>query len=411
MASPLPAPALAYARPNLRARVGLAVLVAPLAAACALYGLVLVQAAQNHQDLDTYLSAARDFLQGRPLYQPFLTHPFPDPTLRPAFIYPPVFAPLAAAFSVLPEVMQPWTWLIAMQAAILLTFTLMMRALRPTIPGVVLAGIATLTFYPLWVDAVQGQANAVVLLLTIGGIVLLTRGHDGGALALGAAAAIKLTPILALLWLAWERRWRAAGLMLLAFGLLTGVGFLARPSDSVSYFRDVLPQLAKGTAYYSNQSLSGVLARLFTTNAYTDPWLPLPVEGVAVVGVGLLLLAFWAVTMRRHDPLARALAFLALLPLLSSVTWEHHLIALLPLCWMVIVELARRGWPPAATAIMAALLIGFDLLARWRPGPTPFTPAFRAAQTGDPLVLLTANSLFLATLAFFLLSPWLLRTR
>lgn len=406
-----PAPALAATRPHARARLGLAALVAVLAASATLYGLILAQGAQAHQDLDAYLQAGRDLLHGRPLYQAFLQHPFPDPTLRPAYIYPPVFALLAVALGAVPAALRGWAWLIAMQVGLGFAFALLLRAARPGVPGVALAGALTLTFYPLWVDILQGQANALVLALTVAGVVLVAQGRDHGAVALGVAAAVKLTPVLAIAWLAWERRWRAAGFLLLGFVLSTGVGAALRPSDTLTYFRDVLPQLARGTAYYSNQSIAGLYDRLFTANPYTDPWLRLGPAPLAMVVLGILLLAFWAVTLRGHDPLLRAVAFLPLLPLLSSVTWEHHLIVVLPLCWLVVVELARRRWPLLESGVMVALLCGFDVLARWRPGPALLTAGYRSAQTADPLVLLTANGLLLATLALFLLSPWLLRAR
>src|SRR5437588_310983 len=211
-----------------------------------------------------------------------------------------------------------------MPIALAVAFLLVLRAVRPSLSGGLLAAAATLTFFPLWVDALQGQANALILALTVTGVVLVARGRDGGALSLGLAAALKLTPILALAWVAFERRWRAFGLLLAGFLGTTG---------------------------------------------------------------------------------------LAALPLLSSVTWEPHLIRRLPLVWMVIFELARRGWPPAECGAMIAVMAGFDVLARWHPGPAPLSSSFRAAQTSDPLILLSANSLVLATLALFLLSPWLLRAR
>jgi hypothetical protein len=127
--------------------------------------------------------------------------------------------------------------------------------------------------------------------------------------------------------------------------------------------------------------------------------------------LGLILLSYWALALRGHEPPQRAVAFLPILPLLSSVTWEHHLLILLPLVWTVIVELDRRRWPLNESLVTAALIAGFSALSRWHPGPPPLSPSFRAAQTADPLVLLSANALLLSTLALFLLSPWLLRAR
>ncbi len=70
-----------------------------MGSALAVYLFVLGSAGLHHQDLDPYLVAGRHVWNGEPLYATFLQHPFPDPTLRPAFIYPPAFALLTLASS------------------------------------------------------------------------------------------------------------------------------------------------------------------------------------------------------------------------------------------------------------------------------------------------------------------------
>jgi hypothetical protein len=63
------------------------------------------------------------------------------------------------------------------------------------------------------------------------------------------------------------------------------------------------------------------------------------------------------------------------------------------------------------TAALSGVLLLFSVLSRWPAGPAFGQPGFRAAQTMDPVVFLTANSLFFATLILFLSAPWLLRSR
>ena len=406
-------PANAPVMPAARARfpVGTLLNAALLAAAATLYGLVLVQALGRHQDFDTYLTAGRDLLQGRPLYATFLQHPFPDPTLRPAFIYPPAFSLLVAPLGLLVDGVAAGVWLLAMQAALAAAAVIVVRSLRPgpaTITGI---AALTLTFFPLWVDAIQGQANLLVLLLTVAGIVGVLRGRSYAGLALGAAAALKLVPLLLLGWLLVERRWRALGYMLGGATLVTAAGAAVRPGDTVTFLTRVLPQLSHGTGFYDNQSLNGVLTRLLAANPYTQPWFALPWEPALLVALAGLLAGLWLFRSRGLSHFDRAFCALPLLPLLSSVTWEHHLVMLLPLLWLVVDRLQRLGWPRVETATLGFLLAGFSLVARWHPGPSFSTSGFRQAQTADPLVLLTANSLFITTLALFLLCPWLLRSR
>src|SRR5207245_8476041 len=103
-----------------------------------------------------------------------------------------------------------------------------------------------------------------VLLPTCLGNVLIARDRPGAAVAIGVACAIKLTPLLLIVWLLVERRFRAVALLLAGFVGATAVGALVRPGDTVTFFRDVAPALASGTAFYSNQSLAGVLGRIFS---------------------------------------------------------------------------------------------------------------------------------------------------
>ena len=381
------------------------------AAACTLYALVLIQGAERHQDFNAYLQAGRDLIHGHPLYATFLHHPFPDATLRPAFIYPPAFAILVASLAIGPAWLGIALWVIACQAALLASLAIVIRAERPSFPAAVAVLCLTLTFYPLWVDVIQGQANLLILLLVTVGIVGVVRARPAWAAAIGLAAALKLTPLLLLGWLLVERRFREAAWLLGGFTLVTAVGALVRPADTIAFFTQVLPALAKGTAFYANDSVSGLLARVFAVNPYTDPWLALRFESLLPAGAALLLGGLWLWRGRRGSPLQRALTFLPLLPLLSAVTWSHHLVLLLPVLWVAIISSARRGWPAGETAALAAVTVTMSLVARWSFGPAFGHPGFRAAQTMDPAVFLVANSLVLGTLGLFLLAPWLLRFR
>ena len=395
----------ARVRPRLLAQAAL------VAAALTFYGLVLGQAAGRHQDFDAYLAAARDVLQGHSLYATFLHHTFPDATLRPAYIYPPAFALLMAPFALLPAPTAAIAWLLGCQAALVASLLLIFRAERPASWAATTVLCLTFTFYPLWIDAIQGQANLPILLLVVAGIVGTVRGRPAWAAALGVAAALKLTPLLLIAWLLLERRFREVAWMLGGFALVTAAGALLRFDDSLSFFSRVLPALAGGTAFYANHSLPGLLARILVPNAYTDPWYSLPYESALAAILALLLCGFWVWQGRAGAPLNRALAFLPLLPLLSAVTWPHHLVILLPVIWVAVFAVARRGWPLAPIMVIALLTLSFSLLARWQVGPAFGEAGFRSAQTTDALVFLTANSLSIGMLLLFFTAPWLLRSR
>lgn len=379
--------------------------------AVAVYGVILFGGGLHQQDVGAYLQGARDLLAGRPLYASFLHHPFPDPTLRPAYIYPPAFAVLLSPLALLPETVAVLCWQAINQIALIAALVVGARGLKPSRWALAAMIVATATFYPLWIDAVQGQANLLILLLTtIGVFGVLLRGPQF-AIALGVAAALKLTPALVLMWLLIDRRWRAAAWMAGGFALVTALGAVFRLQDSVTFFSRVLPALAHGTAFYANQSISGFLLRVSSVNPYTDPWISFALPMVLIALVMALLLGYWLWRTADASPSLRVLAFLPLIPLASAVTWPHHLVILLPAIWAGFAAIAERGWPRVPTATLVAVLLGFDLLTRLPASPAYGTSGFRLAQTQDPLVVLTANAMLLATLTLFLAAPWLLRSR
>jgi alpha-1,2-mannosyltransferase len=379
--------------------------------AVVIYVLVLTQGGLHYQDFGVYLAAARDILHGQPLYSAFLHHPFPDATLRPAYIYPPSFALLVAPLGPLPDGVAAAVWMAIEQASLAVAVLLVVRWLRPTRWAVVALLFATLTFYPLWVDVVQGQANLLVLLLVTVGIVGVLRGRPAFGAAIGAAAALKLTPLILVAWLLLDRRFRAAAFVLGGFAALTGVGFLLRFQDTLAYFGQVLPALAGGTAFYGNQSLAGVLDRTVGSNPYTQPWIVLSWGAVLLIAVAAILTLWWWWHTRRQTAHVRGAAFIPLIPLLSSVTWTHHLVIVLPVTWLSVIALAEREWPPLPTVALAGILLLFSVVSRLPAGPAFGQTGFRSAQTMDPVVFLAANTLFFATLILFLSAPWLLRSR
>ena len=262
-------------------------------AAVVIYGLVLSQGGLQHQDFGVYLNAARDIVHGQPLYAAFLHHPFPDATLRPAYIYPPSFALLVAPLGLLPDGVAAAVWIAIEQASLAVAVTVVVRWLRPTGWAIAALLLATLTFYPLWVDVVQGQANLLVLLLVTVGIVGILKGRPAAGVAIGAAAALKLTPLILVVWLLLDRRFRAAAFVLGGFAVVTAAGALLRFQDTVAYFGQVLPALASGTAFYANQSLAGVLDRTLNANPYTQPWVALPWVSMLLIAAAAILIGWW----------------------------------------------------------------------------------------------------------------------
>jgi alpha-1,2-mannosyltransferase len=412
-----------------------ALLGALIAGVGGLYLVAILNAVPPHPDLDIYIRGAKDLMAGRPLYDSYLHNPG-DPTLRYGFIYPPLFAILLLPLSFLPAAAAPLVWLIVTHAALATAFWLVFRRLAASRTVTLLAIAVTLAFYPLWVEGSQAQANLPILLAVTLGIVGISAGKPRSGIWLGLAAALKLTPALLIIWLLWERRFRAAAWMVGAFSALTAVAALLRPADSLTYATKVLPILVAGTAYYSNQSVAGLAARLFKANPYTTPIVQLPWEPILVGLVVAGLLGYWLLTtpsrtlptrgreirgvsLPTRGREIRGVTFLPLVPLSSAVSWEHHLVILLPLVWVLIAKVSLpppRPSPAGGGTAWKWLILALAVLCLMAIPHLPFGPPYgtdfaRAAHTVNPLVILGANRLLLGTLILFIAAPLLLGQR
>ena len=245
------------------------------------------------------------------------------------------------------------------------------RAMRPALVFLVV-GLGV-WLEPVFTTLRYGQIN-----LFIGVLVLydLTRPDSSRSkgVALGLAAAIKITPGLFAVYLLLSGRIRAgvtAGISCLATML---VGVLVLPHASVEFWTGDLYDTGRvGKEYIvDNQSLRGVLDRvLHTTHSGTSTLL----LSAAVAVLGLTV----AIGIHRDGegfPRARAWSVLSCAItalLISPISWTHHWVWCVPLVVLLAAEAAherarasagllpRRRW--RGTAIAVAL--GFCSFAMW----------------------------------------------
>jgi alpha-1,2-mannosyltransferase len=192
-----------------------------------------------------------------------------------------------------------------------------------------LCGMSALFWgFPMVKSIGMGQANGV-LMLALALAVWGAAGERWGVVgvALGVAAALKLTPVLLLVYLFLRGRRTA-----LWAGLATGLSLAAvaaavgRPGELVTWVSDVAPSVSKGTISGYNQSIVGALARL------TSPITDLMVRSgpgawylVAYVVWGLGLYGLWRARRGRAvDPLELGVLLLVLL-VAGPLTWDHYL--------------------------------------------------------------------------------------
>jgi alpha-1,2-mannosyltransferase len=303
-------------------------------------------------DLQVYRAGGEHVLTGAPLYEGGVLLDLP-------FVYPPFAAVLFAPLALLPlDVLKVlWTGV----GVALLAYVVHRCAPRAGWPVVVLIAVVATALDPMRTTLYLGQINIVLLALVAGDLL----GRPGSRLrgvGVGLAAAVKLTPLLFVVYLAATRRWRAAATALATFVAAAGLGFLFAPVDSVAFWFDgtfLAADRISAVDGPSNHSLNGLLARL---GADGVPWLVV----VAALGVATIVLA-----VRAHrageEVLAVTLCGLASAAL-APFAWSHHYVWVVPLAVLLggRVLAARDRWAAAGLAGVLAVTVA---VVTAMPGP------------------------------------------
>lgn len=306
-------------------------------------------------DLDIYRGAIGYLFAGGDLY----SYTYMHPTVHGlGFTYPPFAALVLAPFALLESVPAKVAWTILTFAVIVVCLAVLVRhaaergdtrlgaAPSPGLQTSWVAGLAipVLISYPFLHNLIVGQVSLFVVALALCDH-LLPRRWQG--LLVGLAAAIKLTPLVFLLYYLFTRQWRQAAVCAGTFAGATGLAFAVLPRASVEYWTAMLWQTGRvgRTDSTVNKSLLGLLARHLPAGAGLA-WL---VVAVAVAG-----LAYWRASrhVRDGDPLVATLVVGALSVAVSPISWPHHQL------WLVLAAawyLLLRGRTP--------LLLGSALFA------------------------------------------------
>ncbi|MFC3890472.1 glycosyltransferase 87 family protein [Lentzea rhizosphaerae] len=308
--------------------------------------LVLASTGVSYLDLQVYRTGGTAWLQGLPLYVDFPGE-LDGPQLP--FTYPPIAAVIFSVLTVVPVWAANALVVIVNFLCLSLVSFLVTRRLtaRPNVvwtvaPAVAIAGTA---LEPVISTFLFGQINLVLMALVVVDCLAVRDPRLRGVLV-GLAAAIKLTPLIFLLYFLVRRDWRAAITSMVTFLGLAAAGFLFAAEDSAEYWFHALldPSRAGGLAYMANQSLRGVLHRI-NPGQPTETLLWLGLSAVVVV------LAVVAAQRARNDVVAlTAIATAGLL--VSPVSWSHHWVWCVP--GFLALGFARRNW-----GTLAALLVVF----------------------------------------------------
>jgi len=346
-------------------------------------------ATHNHNDLDVYLVGAKHLFDGTMYTNRSSLYGLP-------FLYPPI-----AGLAFL-----PLTW-IKMKAAIYLwagfncvllvgLIGVSIRAARPSMPWSRLLWWSLALSWPAYhLDPIFqtmnfAQINILLAVLIMCDLAIsrqfLQRALPEGVL-LGLAAAVKLTPLIFVPYLALAKRTRTAVTVVVTFAAATLLMFAIVPRLSWSFWTHYAFKASRvGVYYISDQNVQAAVVRI------NHALVPKLVVDVVVLAVGVfgVVVAAWA-----HRASSRLLAVLVAAAtglLVSPISWDHHMVWVVPVIgWLWLGEdrpMFGRLW-----AIGVAVLF-------WQ-APIWWVPQDNGTQYSlHGLNLFYGNSFFFATLLF-----------
>lgn len=320
---------------------------------------IAVLSRERQVDFDVYQMGGQHVL-GTGLYSSHLT----VASNLLFFTYPPLAAMLFWPFSHLPTVAGQVIWDITNVVALTALIAVSSAAARGRplmhsdwqVAAIALAPTGIL-LWPVRYDLMLGQINIglvlmIVIDLTIG---VSWRGRRlPKGLLVGAAAGIKLTPLIFIPFMLVTRQWHAAKNATLMFVMITGVMMAVAPKSSWNYFTKYAFDVRRvgDTSITTNQTLHAAIARagLAPSTAVVDVLLLL----VLCAGMALAVVAY-----DRSSPLLAILLCAATGLVLSPISWQHHYVWCVPLLvWLVFgVDRPRRGVAWAAVAAIVFLVI------------------------------------------------------
>jgi alpha-1,2-mannosyltransferase len=238
-----------------------------------------------------------------------------------------------------------------------------------------------------------GQVNLWLFALVLLDLLVLGRGGSRWTgVGVGIATAVKLTPGLFIVYLLVTGQWRAARTAALTMAGLTVCAFLLAPAESLRYFGDLLWETDRvGLANaLTNQSLTGLLARVAGTPSAPAGWWPACCLVVLVVGLGRARQSYAA----GDEVTALTLTGLTA-NLVSPMSWTHHLV-FLPVAVLVLADVAARRRDPLP-AVAAATVYVLSVIS-----PIWLVPH----DTGGVRSLILENTFTLMLLGLVAFLPW-----
>jgi alpha-1,2-mannosyltransferase len=335
-------------------------------AACAVWVLALVWLAVDlvlrrdvtMLDLQVYRNGGLAWLRGIPLYVGF-PGPLGGPNLP--FTYPPLAAVLFGALAALPFWLAKTLVTVASFAA-LSTVTVVAAGrldqrlkwtLGPT------AAVLGLCLEPVGSTFGYGQVNLLLMAMVVMDCLAVKRFRG---VLVGLAAAIKLTPLVFVVYFLVKRDRRSAATAAASFVSFAVVGLLLAPRDTVEFWFHAMvnPERITTLSIMTNESLRAELYRLPALAAVQSPlW---------VVLAALVLALAWRAAGRAPNDVMALVAIGVAGLLISPISWSHHWVWAVPAFMAVGWQLWQdRAWRRLALLLGPAAVFSLGPPYGWLP--------------------------------------------
>ena len=293
-------------------------------------------------DLGVYWGAAQAVGRGEPLYAFQAANGDP-------FTYPPFAMVLFYPLAYLPRIVVGAIWTVATLVAFVALARVLVARWPLVHPGrgpalVWACAIALLLSAPGQSNVRFGQVSVFIVLVALADAVGAVPARMRGVV-IGAAAAVKLTPLLFIVFYLVTGRRRDAVRAGVSFAVCTAFAFLLLPQASISYWTSALFTTSRigDLAALGNQSVNGVLLR----SGLPAPARPL--LWLLLVAV-LVVVALWRGRQldRRGLPVHAAVLVGCATLAASPVSWTHH-----------------QFWTVLAAMLLISGLSGLSRAAGW----------------------------------------------
>jgi len=361
-----------------------------ISVASTLARVVYIAVTEHEVDLGVYLMGAHQIFSGH-LYTTYGSIP------REPFTYPPVGALFFVPLRMLSQTGAQVAWAVASVLVLVAFLAVSLRAIRNDWRRLDVALAALVLTFPLAVlnpiamTFSFGQINLLLALLVVADLTgrysISGREVPRGVMT-GIAAALKLTPLIFVLFLFITRQIRA-GCTALGVFVASGIGMtIVVPSESWSYWTRYIFDAHRvgGVVFISNQSLRSAIIRFSHEHAPES----LIVVAVLFSGAAGLWAAAWA--YRTSSVMLGVLVCAVTGLIVSPITWSHHLVWIAP----IVLWLSLADDRPAFGRCWSALaIVWFWFGAIWR------TPHGNGVELHDSFAqMLIGNSYTIAMVLF-----------